>query len=79
MRFWFQENTLFILSMIEISVTILIITFRGKKLLNDFLNVLTVIETQWIHSFSIFRRLRTIAADQYFDRNLSRPVHSSVT
>lgn len=36
MTFWFQENTLFILSMTEISVTILIIAFRGKKLLNEF-------------------------------------------
>ena len=36
MRFWFQENTLFILSMIEISVTVLIIAFRGKKLLNEY-------------------------------------------
>lgn len=36
MRFWFQENTLFILSMIEISVTILIIAFRGKKVLNEY-------------------------------------------
>lgn len=36
MRVWFLENTLFILSMIEISVTILIIAFRGKKVLSEF-------------------------------------------